>query len=577
MTRLSTKTGLIVSESELTSYPRPALKRKSYQSLNGSWSFVLFDEKNNIKAEGEIIVPFAIESRLSKVELPLLPNETLIYTLKFELNESVKKGGPLTLLHFEAVDYKASVFLNGHHLGDHQGGYTPFTFEISKYLHDGDNTLIVKVSDPTDTGLQERGKQTLKPGGMWYTASSGIYGSVWLEGVASTYIKDYFIQSDLLNQTIRLDLDVSSPTFNYLLTVYRGNEPVLVRYIKKQSTTLPLEKPIEWSPDNPFLYTFTLESKEDEVSGYFGFRSIRVGLGHKNKPVMYLNNKPYFINGLLDQGYWPESLLTPPSKAALKKDILAAKNYGFNTLRKHLKFEPQMFYYLCDVLGMLVIQDMPNGGIYNFRVMSLNPTLRIRRYDDSKYKTFGRAQTSNRLEFIEMMEVNIKRLKKHPSIIAWCPFNEGWGQFDAKEITQIIRDLDSSRLIDSTSGWFDQGVGDFNSVHEYFLPLKMPREDGRIAFISEFGGYSLPLEFHRFNEKKEYGYKKFSTLADFEAAFIKLYQNKVIPLFYEGLGGVIYTQLSDVEEETNGLLTYDRQIAKLDYETINELFEKLKY
>lgn len=578
MNKLKTKTGMILSENELSTYPRPALKRDSYQSLNGEWSYTVLNKVGDKKRSGIILVPFAIESRLSKVEKPLLPSETLVYELTFLTNDRINKAGPLTLLHFEAVDYQCEVYLNNTLLGTHKGGYTSFSYEISKHLNKkGKNFLKVLVKDPTDEGLQERGKQTLTPHGMWYTATSGIYGSVWLESVPLTHLENYYVDSDIQNNTIRFNVQVSEASFKYVLTIYKGKEPILVRDIVEPVTSLPMENPILWSPEAPFLYTFTLKNKEETVHGYFGFRSVSIGLGYNEQPVMYLNEVPYFINGLLDQGYWPESGLTPPSEAALRHDILTAKSYGFNTLRKHIKVESNLFYHLCDTLGMLVIQDIPNGGSYSFRTMSVYPTIGLKKANDTKYKKFGRSDSENRNEYYELLEATIKRLRKHPSIVIWCPFNEGWGQFDAQLVTKRIRELDKTRLIDSTSGWFDQGVGDFNSVHTYFGRLKQPKADGRIAFISEFGGYSLPLEFHRWNEEKEYGYKKFKTISELLTAFKNLYLEEVYPLFYEGLGGVIYTQLSDVEEETNGLMTYDRHINKLPVDQIQALFKDLHY
>lgn len=575
MNEMYTKTGIMVSSSDINRYPRPALVRNSFFSLNGKWNIKILDQAHKIRREGTILVPFSIESALGGFKDQLLPKETAIYTKEFSLPKSFSKAK--VILHFEAVDYETKVKLNGEDIFVHRGGYTPFEIDIASYLK-ATNTLEVIVTDPTDNGRQERGKQTLKSHGMWYNPTSGIYGSVWLEALNPNYVIDYNVTANVHEQKVFFHLVNSVEKFHYTLTVYENNTPIIVKEIDEPLTEINLADGHPWSPEDPFIYTFRLYNDSDDITGYFGFRDISIGPGHRGKPVMHLNGQPYFINGLLDQGYWPESGLTPPSQMALKQDILLAKKFGFNAIRKHIKIEDNYFYYYCDLLGILVIQDMPSGGDYHFSMMTIAPSLGFTHRKDTKYRAFGRKDASNREEFIDMVRTNVGRLQKHPSIVIWTIFNEGWGQFDSVKLTNFVKSLDPTRLIDSASGWFDQKTGDFNSVHRYFRKLKTAnKKDSRAYFISEFGGYSLALDFHRFNEEKEYGYRKFKTTIELENAFIQLYREEVMPLFLSGLAGVIYTQLCDVEEETNGLITYDRKIEKMHADKIYSILSKIHY
>ena len=534
-----------------TMYPRPQMVRDSYICLNGKWDIEILS-KENCKFKGEITVPFPIPSRLSGVIVDIEKDDSIIYRRSFEISEDFVRDK--ILLHFGAVDQICEIYINGNFAGKNVGGYLPFCIDITDYYKIGENTLEVRVIDNLDTDLPY-GKQRRKRGGMWYTPISGIWQTVWLESVCKQYI-------ELLK--VNMDMDCAE------IEVIGGVRDKIIHFEGKKiafsgsKVTLKPENPELWSPENPKLYDFVIESGEDRVASYFALRKIEI----ENNKIL-LNGKPYFFNGLLDQGYFSDGIYLPASVKGYEYDILTAKEMGFNMLRKHIKIEPQIFYYLCDKYGMVVFQDMVNNGKYNFILQTALPTIGM------KKRNFSRASEKCRKYFEETAVKTIDFLYSHPSVCYYTIFNEGWGQYDAKNMYSKLKNLDNSRVWDATSGWFQTGESDVLSEHVYFKPVKL-KADERPLILSEFGGYSCEIENHSFNPGKSYGYKKFKNKTDFENAIIDLYRKEIIPAIHNGLCGAVLTQISDVEDETNGLVTYDRQVIKMDKEKMKALSEEIK-
>lgn len=589
---------------------------------------------------GTILVPFCPESALSGVQHVLQPDEILYYKKTFVLPERFRRadGKDRVLLHFGAVDQVCHVYINGKCAGRHTGGYTAFTFDITPYLRPGLNELRLRVRDWTEEAPFGRGKQLLHPHGkyssLFYTPCSGIWKSVWLECVPKAYIRSlcltpYFDEGEI---GIRLNLEnpdessaaddtasaskkrsgkllMKRPSANVQKTETeaettsgRGRienvgedtkveETASVRISLRGETVLETELQLDrgeqrfdlgqfeaWTPEHPVLYDICIKAGEDEVRSYFGMRKISTRPDQKGILRFYLNNEPIFINGLLDQGYWPDGLLTAPSADALRYDIEKLKGLGYNLIRKHIKVEPERFYYDCDRLGMLVWQDMPNGGgRYNmFFVTELPNTFDFfcRAVKDNAYRLFARRNKWGRSQYYEELEAMIRELYNHPSVIAWVPFNEGWGQFDANEATRRIRALDPTRLINEACGWFDQGGGDMYTIHNYRRPLSVKPQPPRVVALTEYGGYSLPVPGHMACEK-EFGYKAFSTKEALTDAYEALVERDVLRNLSCGLSAAIYTQVSDIEEEINGLMTYDRAEDKLLPERVQEINKRL--
>lgn len=552
-----------------TEYPRPQMARESYQPLDGKWKYLIkegdltFIPDNDTVFDGDILVPFSPECALSGVKTILLPEEVLVYRTTF----SRKENSPRALLHFGAVDYECRVYLNGYLLGTHTGGYTPFEFDVTQFIDD-ENILDVCVVDPSDSQPINRGKQTRNHGGIWYTPSSGIWQSVWLEYLPKSYIKSLKITPDLDNKCVKIHsvANTGEKPFSVLLD---GKE----YFSDGKELTIPLDRVQEWSPENPHLYDISIKSGEDKVKSYFAMRKFSIGTRDDGKPCFMLNNKPYFMTGLLDQGYWSDGMYTAPSDEALVYDILLAKSCGFNTLRKHIKIEPLRWYYHCDRLGMIVWQDFVNGGgKYNPFATLIFPNMGINVKDDH-YRFYGRKNKKSRELYYKEMDEVVNTLRNCPSIALWTTFNEGWGQFDSNKVTEHLLSLDDTRLIDSTSGWADQG-GKIRSIHKYFVPFKMPKREKRPVSLSEYGGYSLAEEGHCYSDKV-FGYAKYKDSASLNAAIEKLWTDEIIPAREKGLCAAIYTQLSDVEEEVNGIVTYDRQVVKVDKDMLRSLNEKL--
>ncbi len=576
MPRLFTQFGEKIDRNmPLCEYPRPQLKRDSFFCLNGEWQYAIYPRCEEFGGyQGKILVPFSPESILSGVERTVTKEDILYYSRTFELPENFKKDR--VLLHFGAVDYRCEIKVNGKYAGENKGGYFPFNFDITDLLNNGENTLTLEVVDPSESGTQARGKQTTKRGGIWYTPQSGIWQTVWLESVTENHITAIKIFPDIDKGSVRLKAFFSN-------TVEKAKISIMDKDVLKQEFYLDDNGEAEatlgsfelWSPENPYLYDIKIDAEKDSVSSYFGMRKFSIGNDEAGIPRIMLNNKPYFHNGLLDQGYWSDGMYTAPSDEAIIYDIATMKKMGFNMLRKHIKIEPLRWYYHCDRLGMLVWQDMINGGgEYKMWTIGIRPFIG-NMMDDSKYKAFSRQDKDGRDEYYVDAKRMIETLFNATSIAVWVPFNEGWGQFDSKKAYEFFKNLDDTRLIDHASGWHDQGIGDFKSPHIYFRPIKMKR-DSRPFVLSEFGGYSLQAKGHMFNEKKFFGYRKYYDQEVFQQAYIQLYENQILPLIQEGLCATVYTEVSDVEDECNGLLTYDRKVIKLDVEKIKELNDKLK-
>jgi beta-galactosidase/beta-glucuronidase len=569
----------------LNDYPRPQLQRAEWINLNGWYDYVILDRSIAFPDQftGKILVPYAVETAASGVRKSLTPNEKIWYRRSLEVPELSENER--MILHFEAVDYECEIFLNQRGIGKNTGGYLPFEFDITDFVSTGMNELIIGVTDPTDQGSQERGKQVLDPKGIWYTATSGIWQTVWCEIVNDIRIADLRIIPDPDRSLVRIKPTVTTlEEIKLTLSVFFKGKLVR-RIVVKPDCFNEIELPEFqwWSPENPQLYDIKIDLSQngmlkDSIRSYFGMRKFHIGKDDSGLPRLFLNNRPYFQTGVLDQGYFPESGLTPPTDQAMVDDIQAMKSMGFNMLRKHIKVEPSRWYYHCDRLGMLVWQDMPSGGKGTpspFFVVAL-PNIGIR-IKDHHYPWFRREDPQGRAEFQSGLQGMIDHLFNHPSICCWVPFNEGWGQFDAKQTADFVKQIDPSRFVDHASGWYDQGGKDFVSVHKYVMKIRKPHTDRERPFVlSEFGGYSLILPDHVWDHEQSFGYRMFDSEAHLTEAYANLIKTQVLPLVRKGLCATVYTQLSDVETEVNGLLTYDRSVIKMDVETVRHLNETLK-
>ena len=553
----------------LQEYPRPQLQRKAYINLNGQWDYRIINGKGQVCSSGSILVPFSPETKLSGTDMHvLLPEESLEYTKEFEIDK-VKRAKRL-LLHFGAVDQVAHVYLNGINLGSHEGGFTSFTFDITDYVVEGNNELKVKVRDYTDRIGYARGKQCIEPSGMWYTAQSGIWQTVWMEWVPDAFVTDLKINPDIDNNKLNMIIKVSEMKGH--LDITSSNQDLIKEYrvdkIKddKLYVSVDLGEYKLWSPEEPVLYFLNINYGKDSFSTYFAMRHFGVDRDEKGIPRLTLNHKPYFMNGILDQGYYPESLMTPPSDAAMINDIETIKSLGFNMIRKHCKIEPMRWYFHCDRIGMIVWQDIVNGGTkYDMNMICNIPTV-VRPFGNAKDKnrlflrfTGRNTEKSKEVWFKECREM-MNQLYNVPSLGQWCLFNEGWGQFDANRCLDYAKTIDDTRPIDAASGWFHEGCGDVFSEHVYFEELKVKRT-GRPYVISEYGGYSLKVGNH-VKRDAVYGYKKYQQQHELQNAYNEL-MAKIKSLQEEGLSAAVFTQATDIEDEVNGLMTYDRKVQKL--------------
>ncbi len=560
----------------LPEYPRPQMVRGNWKNLNGQWEYAVLPKESTRPSayQGSILVPFAIESSLSGVKKTVGKDSVLWYKETFSLPASMK--GKTILLHFGAVDWEAEVYVNGKKIGTHQGGYDPFSFDITTALDKKkDQQIELRVWDPSDEGPQPRGKQVRRPNGIWYTPVTGIWQTVWIEAVAPAYIISTRQTPDVDHQSIRLSTQVaqSQPNDRISFSVWEGEKKIAEQTASPNSElqlTIPQAK--LWSPDNPFLYdlkiTLTRNGKTmDEVRSYFAMRKISTAADNNGTKRMLLNNRFLFQYGPLDQGWWPDGLYTVPTEEALVFDIEQTKAIGCNMIRKHVKVEPARWYYHCDKAGMLVWQDMPSGD------------LGARWNSRPGVEGGSDMERSSASEAIYLKEWNaiMESLYNFPSIIVWVPFNEAWGQFKTAEITGWTKTKDPSRLVNSASGGNFHEVGDIIDLHNYPGPA-MPKAalfgSRQAIVLGEFGGLGLPLEGHTWQEKNNWGYRSFQN-ADTLFRTYSSYMDQLVPFIEKGLSAAVYTQLTDVEVEVNGWMTYDRKLMKLGTERLKKVHEKL--
>lgn len=574
----------ITPDNAWRSYPRPQLGRPHWLNLNGLWDYAVTpQELQPEQFSGQILVPFPLEAALSGVQRALQPDEWLWYRRDFTVPEDWQ--GQRLLLHFGAVDWETQVFINGQLAGQHRGGYLPFYFDISPYIQAGSNEIRVRVWDPTDQHWQQRGKQVLQPKSIWYTAVSGIWQTVWLEPVPETYIAGLKLTPDIDRELLSIETSIHGISSELQVrAVARIGEQVVstLEATAGQRLELQIPEPHLWSPDDPHLYALEVELLRqerlvDRVESYFGMRKFSLGRDPNGHLRLCLNDQPLFQYGPLDQGYWPDGLYTPPSEAAMRSDLEFCKQAGFNMLRKHIKVEPARYYYDCDRLGLIVWQDMINGGKAVSGFTSLLAVLfNLKRRDDWRYARAGRAEKESRDDYWRELQALVDHLYNFPCIGLWVPFNEGWGQFDANAVAEWLKNYDPTRPVDHASGWFDQGGGDCKSLHVYFkkLPGSKP-EAQRALVLSEFGGYALKLDGHVWNPDSEFGYKKFANSQALTDAYLELLAEQLEPWIQIGLSAAVYTQTSDVEIEINGYLTYDRAVVKMDLERLAAAHHRL--
>lgn len=559
-----------------TEYPRPQLQRETWMNLNGMWNYAVVSKGQPApeKYEGEILVPFCIESSLSGVGKPLLPTQELWYNKMFMLPAAWT--GKDIILHFDAVDWETKLWVNGKKVGEHKGGSDPFSFNITAYLNKtGAQQIVLSVWDPTDTGLQARGKQVLDPKGIWYTAVSGIWQTVWLEPVNKTRVQQFVPTADIDKSRINFTAAVAGLTGREKWRFLIKNEGVVIKdttavFNNHISVTLPAAK--LWTPEFPNIYTVEAELISggkivDKFNTYFAMRKIALGTDGNGYVRLMLNNKPVFQYGTLDQGWWPDGLLTPPSDEAMLYDMVKLKEMGFNMLRKHIKVEPSRYYFHADSIGLLLWQDMPSG----FAGMNTPSHVAFEAKDDWTRP----AETARQFE--TEWKAIMDHLRFFPSIVMWVPLNEGWGQYDTKRIAELTKNYDSTRLVDAPSGWTDRGVGDVYDAHQYPGPGMEPpaANKGRAIVLGEFGGLGLVVKDHIWDpNKRNWGYKTYMESQALISEYTQLLYNLEL-MVPRGLAAAIYTQTTDVEGEVNGLLTYDREVVKIPVDMLRILHAPL--
>ena len=558
---LYTPRGEALTGTPWTVYPRPQMKRDSYINLNGEWEFSVRDCRFPKSYSRKILIPFCPESLLSGVHEHFPEGSALCYRKMVALPAGFNRGR--VLLHIGAADQHLDCFVNDKKLGTHGGGYDAIVFDITHALREGENEIRFRCFDDLRNLTMPYGKQVLpeKRGGMWYTPVSGIWQTVWLESVPETYIE----KLNIVNQGYSVTISTVPSLEGKVTVTGLGEFP-----LEKGSVTITPEDPQLWSPENPNLYEFTVEAGEDRVESYFAIRSLEIQKVGQY-PRLCLNGKPYFFHGLLDQGYWPDGLFTPAAPECYADDILAMKALGFNTLRKHIKVEPEEFYYQCDKLGMIVWQDMVNNSDYHFLRDTVLPTVGIQKLNDRYFHK----NENHRREFLREAEAAVAQLRSHPCICYWTIFNEAWGQFDSDAVYETFLKFDNTRFVDTTSGWFRREKSDVDSRHVYFRKVKLTGDGKKPLVLSEFGGKTYKAGGHLFNPDKSYGYGGCDSLEALNEAVRKLYMEEVLPCIGKGLCAAIYTQVSDVEDEINGIVTYDRKVCKLRPEVMLPVAEAL--
>ena len=564
----------VAPDSVHAEYPRPQMVRDEWSNLNGLWSYALAAREalRPVEVQGKILVPFPIESALSGVMRRVSPEERLWCWRTFEVPEAWRERR-LTL-HFGAVDWDTEVWVNGTSVGTHRGGYDPFSFDVTDALAaKGPQEVVVAIWDPTDAGYQPRGKQIGNPHGIWYTPTTGIWRTVWIEPTPATAIMRLRLRPHLAAGRLDVGVDARGVSKDHVIEAMAADgRDFYVREVMEGRTEepnllgetlyLPIPEAHPWSPDDPFLYDLVERIKEgdvviDEVRSYFGMRDVALGKDEAGLQRLLLNGEPLFQFGPLDQGFWPDGLYTAPTDEALRYDLEVTKKLGFNMVRKHVKFEPDRWYYWCDVLGLLVWQDMPSGDKY---IGGGDPDIE-------------RTPESGR-NFEMELENNLNALNNHPSIVMWVPYNEGWGQWDTERITKFISGWDPTRLVNNTSGWADRRVGDVYDIHSYPGPAIPSLEDQRAAVLGEFGGLGLPVAGHTWQDEKNWGYRSYESSAALTEAYVVLL-DQLRMLIPRGLAAAVYTQTTDVEIEVNGLMTYDRAVLKMDSARVAEAARKL--
>lgn len=552
-------TALVNSENVLPEYPRPQMVRGNWQNLNGLWDYVVTDSSDAqpLRYKGKILVPYPIESALSGVNGRLLPNQQLWYHRSFSINKKLQDKK--YLLHFGAVDFLAKVYVNKKEIGKHQGGYQNFSLDITDALKDGSNDILISVFDPSDKGINPHGKQVLNPQGIMYTAVSGIWQTVWIETVPKVFIESIKLIPDIDKEQLQVLVATNLNKPEYSVEIYSNGK----RATGKVGTpfTFPVPNPRLWSPDNPFLYNISIRLVNngrviDTIGSYFGMRKIEIKEDPAGISRIYLNNKYTFNLGLLDQGYWPDGIYTAPTDEALQFDIEVTKKMGFNTIRKHIKIEPDRWYYHCDRLGILIWQDMPNPSYLGME---------------------------SKKQFEAEIDKNIDQLYNHPSIICWVLFNEGWNRYDQERLTSWMKQKDPSRIINGHSGEnYDRGApkdvsrkwiaSDLTDIHDYPGPGIAPRLAGKARVIGEWGGVRVATS-HQWDSTNSWGYIE-TTPSDFVTKYN--FMIKHLQVFEEeGLTASIFTQTTDVEIEENGILTYDRELFKIPIDEIRKINERI--
>ena len=556
----------------LPEYPRPIMERTEWKNLNGLWDYAIIEKGKHTPSvfDGKILVPFAVESSLSGVAKTVGAEKELVYRRSFDVPSSWK--GKRVLLHFGAVDWKTDVWVNDVKVGSHTGGFTPFSFDITEALQEKNNTLMVKVWDPTDKGYQPRGKQVSRPEGIWYTPVTGIWQTVWLEPVSESYIQDLRITPDIDNSLLSLKALVKDATSKDLVEVkvFDGQQLVAQgKSINGECVQVAMPENAKlWSPESPFLYTLKVSLKQggklvDEVSSYAAMRKYSSKRDANGIVRLELNNKPLFQFGPLDQGWWPDGLYTAPTDEALLYDIQKTKDFGFNMIRKHIKVEPARWYTYCDKLGIIVWQDMPSGD--------RNPEWQNRKYfEGTEMKRSAESEACYRKEWKEIMDA----LYSYPCIGTWIPFNEAWGQFKTPEIVEWTKQYDPTRLVNPASGGNHYTCGDMLDLHNYPAPELYLYDAQRATVLGEYGGIGWVVQGHIWEPDRNWGYIQFNSSKEVTDEYVK-YAEKLYDLIPRGFSAAVYTQTTDVEVEVNGLMTYDRKVIKLDEKRVREINRKL--